>query len=271
MAESRSIERLRHHFEVERELAERLRRSTRSERTGLLGRLYTELFERVPDHPRLTRRETEASSKAAVAARLRLLEPFIRSDQVFLEIAPGDCRLCFAVAPRVREAIGADISDQSGPADRRPPNFRLAVFDGYDLPVPEASVDLAFSYQFLEHLHPEDVPHHLETVRRILRPGGRYVLSTPHRFSGPHDVSRFFSDVPLGLHLKEWTFGELARAARAAGFSDLIPYRAGRPRPGLLMRALTACAEGFLGRLPRRLQRRASARWFESVTAVLVA
>jgi len=271
MAETRSPERLRHHFEVERELAARLRSSTREERTTLLGRLYDELFARVPDHPRLTRRETPESSRAAVRARLRLVEPFLAPGIVFLEIAPGDCRLCFEVAPRVRDVIGVDISDQTGAESDRPANFRLLVWDGFDLRLPEGSVDLAFSYQLLEHLHPDDIAHHLNVVRRVLRRGGRYVVSTPHRYSGPHDISRFFAVNPEGLHLKEWTYRELERAALDAGFSRLVPFRRGRPRTDAIARIETAGLEAALAPLPRPLQRRLSRRLFQSVTAVLEA
>ena len=263
MADSRSIERLRHHFEVERELGERLRRSTREERRTLLGELYDELFRRVPDHPRLTRRDTPESSAAAIRARLRLVEGFLTPSTVFLEIAPGDCRFCHAVAPRVREAIGADISDQTGGSGDAPPNFRLLIWNG--------SIDLAFSYQLLEHLHPDDVADHLRTVRGVLRPGGRYVVSTPHRYSGPHDVSRHFSDTPAGLHLQEWTFRELALAARAAGFARLIPFRRGRLKRSPAGRFGTLALESLCGLLPARIRRRVTARLFQSVNAVLEA
>jgi SAM-dependent methyltransferase len=271
MGETRSPERLRHHFEVERELGIRLRNSTRAERTTLLGQLYDELFARVPDHPRLTRRETPESSRAAVRARLRLVEPFLSPDSVFLEIAPGDCRLCFEVAPRVREVIGADISDQTGGGDARPANFRLIVWDGFDLGLADGSVDLAFSYQLLEHLHPDDIAGHLATVRKALRAGGRYVVSTPHRYSGPHDISRFFAEEPEGLHLKEWTYGELETAAKAAGFTRLIPFRRGRPRTDPAARLETRGLEWLLGLAPRRLRRALSRRLFQSVSAVLEA
>jgi hypothetical protein len=51
--DNRKIDRLRHHYEVERELAEKLRNSTREQRAGLYKTLYDELFKMVPDHPRL--------------------------------------------------------------------------------------------------------------------------------------------------------------------------------------------------------------------------
>ena len=49
--EIRSPERLQAHYEIERELADRLRMSRREERGSLYGEIYTELFARLPDHP----------------------------------------------------------------------------------------------------------------------------------------------------------------------------------------------------------------------------
>jgi ubiquinone/menaquinone biosynthesis C-methylase UbiE len=147
----------------------------------LFKELYTELFERVPDHPRLTRREAPEESRRKVAGQMRLLSSFLGSGQTVIEFAPGDCRLAYEVAKQVDQAIGVDISDQRTESDQAsaPANFRLAVYDGYQLDLPESMADVAFSYQFLEHLHPYDVSPHLQLVLRLLKPGGWYVFDTP--------------------------------------------------------------------------------------------
>jgi SAM-dependent methyltransferase len=269
MEDTRNREQLRRHFEVERELGSRLRNSTREERSELFKTLYSELFTRVPDHPRLVRRDTEAESRASVAAQMKLLKDFLVPGVTFVEFAPGDCRLSRAVAELAKRVIAADISDQRDAAETWPDNFELIVYDGYNLPIPAGAADLAFSYQFLEHVHPDDVPLHLEQAARILKQGGTYVLSTPHRFSGPHDISRYFSDVPEGFHLKEWTFAELGKVAIQAGFRNWHPYRSGRVRKDPLMKAATLISEWVFGLFPRKLQRRLSQRWFSSVTVAL--
>lgn len=261
----RSRESLRHHFEVERELASRLRVAPKSERPQLYSVLYEELFRRVPDHPRLVRRDTPEQSAKAVQARMSLLDDLLKPDKVFLEIAPGDCRLCCAVAARVAKAIGVDISDQSA-GEARPDNFQLVVYDGVDLNLPECSADIVFSYQFLEHIHPEDVPDHFAMMQRVLKPGGCYVFDTPHAFSGPHDVSRHFSAEPEGFHLKEWTYRELRAVALKAGFASALPWRKKLAFLGSLAGCLTLALEGMLGLLPRSLRWRLSQRLFAAVT-----
>jgi SAM-dependent methyltransferase len=267
-ADPRTPERIRHHFEVERELALQMRQSTRKERTELFKTLYTQLFERVPDHPRLTRRETPESSRLKVESQLRLLHPFLHKDTVFVEFAPGDCRLASAVAKEVRSVVGVDISDQRSEGEQFPANLELIVYDGYNLPVPEARADVIFSYQFLEHLHPEDVDAHFSLARRLLKPGGVYIFDTPHRYSGPHDVSRHFGNTLQCFHFQEWTYREMRKLLVKNGFAKTCMYRAGKPRLSKALNLANDLVETMLGLFPSRICQRLSVRLFPSVAMV---
>lgn len=266
--EPRTPERLRHHYEVERELAAKLRASSPAERTQLFKTLYNELFERVPDHPRLVRRETPEDSRQKVDGQLRLLRPFLNPESTLLEIAPGDCRLAHAASRLCKHVIGVDISDQQGDDAQVPENFQLTVYDGYQVDLPDAVADVAFSYQFLEHLHPDDVEPHLRLVHRLLKPGGRYVLDTPHRFSGPHDISRFFGDDLVCFHFQEWTFRSLETRLRSAGFHNVRVFRGGRYQPSGLVAGINKVAEDLVGIMPSGLRKAVSQRVYQSVTLV---
>ena len=145
--DQRSQERIRHHYEVERELGDRMRRSSRGERTALFSRLYDELFERVPDHPRLVRRETPEESRRSVEARMAILAPHLDAQTTLVEIAPGDCRLAYEACQRVAKVIGVDISDQRASGEEVPANFELVVYDGYHVDLVPESADVAFSRQ----------------------------------------------------------------------------------------------------------------------------
>jgi SAM-dependent methyltransferase len=128
------------------------------------------------------------------------------------------------------------------------------------------SYDVVISNQVIEHLHPEDLHEHLRSARSLLRRGGRYVLSTPHRHLGPTDISAVFrSPRPLGMHLKEYTYAELCRALRAAGFSSLsVPLRSRRPPPTVRQSrrylAYLRVVEVLLGLVPFQLVRRTVGR-----------
>lgn len=264
--ETRTTEQLERHYRVEKELADRLRASTREERATLFASLYQELFDRVPDHPRLTRIETAEDRHRLMQRQWRLLQPLLSAEMNFLEIAPGDCLLSYEAAKHVRTAFAADISDQRGPhLPPAPANFKFVVYDGYELPLEPASIDAAFSYQFLEHLHPDDVQAHLELVQRALKPGGFYLLSTPHCFTGPHDISRHFSDVPQGFHLKEWTHFELFALMRKLGFRECLPVRRGRAVTNPLARTLLLAVERAIAITPRRVQKALGHKLFQNV------
>lgn len=265
-ADRRTPDRIRHHFEVERELAARMRASTREERTELFKTLYTELFERVPDHPRLTRRETPESSRRNVENQLRLIRPHLNADATLIEIAPGDCRLGHAAAGLCRQVIGIDISDQRAAGDTSPANFTLVVYDGYHLDLPDGCADVVFSYQFLEHLHPDDVDPHFQLVHRLLKPGGHYIFDSPHFFSGPHDISSAFGDTLQCFHFQEWTYREMRTRLRGHGFDRTWLHRKGREWRSPLANGLHDTIESLVGILPGRLRKALALRLFQSVT-----
>lgn len=245
----RSEARIRAHYEIERELAQRLRDAGKDERRVLYTELYDALYRELPDHPQLT--AGSRSERAAEVARIvRRLAPLLGSTDVFLEIGPGDCELSFALARRCAYVHAVDVSDGVCDVAAQPPNFALHLSDGTSIPLPDASIDVAFSDQLMEHLHPDDARDQLREIRRVLRPGGLYVCITPNRLSGPHDVSRFFSDVAEGFHIREYTTRELVALMRETGFSRVdaaVPVR------GRLLRAPLApfaALESVLTALP---------------------
>jgi SAM-dependent methyltransferase len=214
----RSDERLRAHYEVERELADRLRSSPASARRALYASVYNELFERVPDHPQLRRKSSAEMSEAAVSAQYRLLRRFLNGSTTFLEVGAGDCAVSLRACRDAGRVIAADVSDAITGGIAAPDNFRLVLFDGCDLALERESVDVAYSNQVVEHLHPDDAVTQLTSIWRALKPGGVYVCVTPNRVNGPHDVSRFFDPVATGFHLKEYTYADLDRLMRQVGF-----------------------------------------------------
>jgi SAM-dependent methyltransferase len=217
--ESRSSARLRAHYEVEKQLADRLKTAPPAERRRLYSEVYDELFRRVPDHPQRTRVADTALRQRLVNEQLALLKPFLGPAKTYMEIGAGDCALAFAVAPRVQHVIAIEVSAEIAAAKKLPSNFELILSDGIFVPVKPASVHVAYSNQLMEHLHPDDALAELSNIFRALAPGGCYVCVTPNRLSGPHDISQYFNDQPQGFHLKEYTVGELAELFGTAGFS----------------------------------------------------
>jgi SAM-dependent methyltransferase len=232
----RTLEQVRRHYEVERAIAARLMRASRAGRAEILRTMYDELFAQVPDHPRLTRRAAADRTEQAIRTKRVVLGGLLARGCRFVEFGAGDCEFAMRVADTARSVIAIDISDQRRPGRTPPPNFHLVVYDGFHVPLGPGVADVVFSDQLVEHLHPEDTNGHFSDVAQLLRPGGAYVLRTPHRFAGPSDVSRFFSDEAEGFHLREWTYTELFALARAEGFRATRGYWRGAgvyvPVPG---------------------------------------
>lgn len=221
LPQGRSYDQIRHHFAVEERLASRLLLAPRSERTKILLTMYDELFSEVPDHPRITKRNSTLATEKAIHGKFPLIDQWIEQDSIVLEFAPGDCRFAFDLAKRSKMVYGIDISDQIGDGVEKPKNFELIIYDGYETRLPAESIDLAFSDQLIEHFHPDDVQLHFHLIHRLLKKNGLYVFRTPHPFTGPHDVSQYFSDTPKGFHLKEWTFTELKTVLSQCGFRSI--------------------------------------------------
>lgn len=211
--EHRSIDELRRQFDIERELAQRLRDA--ADRGGLYSSVYEEFLRRVPHYRE--EQHDQAAMDALVALQLRLLDPFLASRPRFLEVGGAGGALTSELSRRLPRVIAIEAA---APDTAPPPNVEVIVTDSPPYPLPDGCVDLAFSSHVIEHLVPADAFFHLREMRRLLAPYGQYVCVTPNRLWGPHDVSRYFTDRPEGLHLREYTHNALIRLMKKAGFQS---------------------------------------------------
>ncbi|HEV3229149.1 MAG TPA: class I SAM-dependent methyltransferase [Solirubrobacteraceae bacterium] len=217
MPEQRSPERVRAHYEIEVELADRLRQAAPAQRRELYGTVYDELFQRVPDHPQLTRRSDAGDRARYAGIQVDLIRQFLPLGGSYVELGAGDCATARGLLEHAGRVTAVEVSEEIIPDDV-PAAVAVAISDGVSVPVPESSADVVYSNQLMEHLHPDDATAQLTGVARALKAGGRYIVITPNRLSGPHDVSRSFDDVARGFHLKEYTYRELSDLLREAGF-----------------------------------------------------
>ncbi|MFN0078793.1 MAG: class I SAM-dependent methyltransferase [Prosthecobacter sp.] len=255
VTEARTPEQLRQHYEVERELADRLRRAAREERRTLYSEVYDELFKRVPLHPQHTNKSSPERLAADVREKMAILAPFLNEDAVFLEVGPGDCELAKTVAEKVARVLAVDVSDEITRKRELPANLRLVISDGSSIPVPPESVNVAYSNQLMEHLHPDDALEQLRHLHTALKSGGVYICITPSRLTGPHDISCYFDREATGFHLKEYTVGDLAALFRAVGFTKVRIIFGGHGKFMLLPTWPVAICEKLLALLPIGLRK----------------
>jgi SAM-dependent methyltransferase len=252
--DDRTFEELRAHYEVEKELANRLRNSSRAERLTLYTSVYNELFQRVPLHPQLTQKALPGVAAKMVAKQMNYLQAFLTKGITFLEVGAGDCALSVEVCKHVKQVVAIDVSDEIVKGLEFPPNFKLILSDGCSIPVEVESIDLAYSHQLMEHLHPDDAFDQLKNIYTALARGGKYICKTPNRLNGPHDVSRSFDVFATGFHLKEYSFTELVKLFKEAGFASVKIYTGAR---GILLTIpvwLMELLEFHLDGLPYRVR-----------------
>jgi SAM-dependent methyltransferase len=104
-------------------------------------------------------------------------------------------------APRVRRYLGVDLP--------RNPWADLHTSPDGGVPLADGSADVVLSSQVLEHV--ESPAAYLAECRRILRPGGRLMLSTHGYWLYHPDPTDYW----------RWTGSGLARQVRLAGFEVL--------------------------------------------------
>ena len=223
-SDQRTEHELRAHYEVEKSLANKLRTASSDERLNLYTALYEELYRLVPNHPQLTQKKSPEHQRKAVKKQMGLLSLLLDKNKSFIEVGPGDCALAFHVCSFVKQVYAVDVSKTITKFSSIPENFTLLISDGCSIPVEMNSIDIIYSNQLMEHLHPDDASAQLKNILIALRPGGTYLCITPSSLNGPHDISRYFDTVATGFHLKEYTIKELSELFYNAGFESLILY-----------------------------------------------
>lgn len=254
--DDRSPDQIRHHYEVETELAARLKEASRVQRLTLYNEVYSELHRRVPGiHREEGLRGAEARAKS-VTNLVEFLTPLLRNRRTFMELGPGDLKLSIAIAPLVAQVVAVDVTAEEAKRAALPRNVTFLLSDGINIDIDEGSVDFAFSDQVMEHLHPEDAEAQVRSIHRALTRDGVYVCITPNRLYGPHDISQYFDTVARGLHLKEYTVSEVAALFRSCGFRRVEAHtvlennqRRQVPLP------LVQATEWSLDRLPKKISR----------------
>jgi SAM-dependent methyltransferase len=117
---------------------------------------------------------------------LDLVRPHPEMSLLDLGCARGDATLLFA--PLVGRVIGLDGEPLAidlawrRARDAGMQNVEFLLADARSFPdIPDASIDCAGAFDFLEHVEDGVVAGMLSEVRRVLAPGGRFVAYTPNR------------------------------------------------------------------------------------------
>jgi SAM-dependent methyltransferase len=132
-------------------------------------------------------------------------------DKDILDVASGEGYGTALLAQVAQNAIGVEISPEAvehanGAYGRE--NLEYLQGDARKLPLPDASRDIVISFETIEHFAEQEA--FLEEVKRVLRPGGLFVVSSPDRDNYSP------ADTPANpYHVKELTGAEFEGLLRS--------------------------------------------------------
>ena len=154
-------------------------------------------------------------------ANLRFLDGsgLLQAGQRILEIGSGRGSLLHELRARGLDAVGLETSaDRIAEATARHGGLPIQQTSGVTLPYPDGTFDVVLSFDVFEHIPDSDA--HLSEVRRVLKPGGWYLLQTPNKWTNTvfetirwRSFTRWRRD-----HCSLHTFGQLERRFRRHDF-----------------------------------------------------
>ncbi|MCH7932356.1 MAG: methyltransferase domain-containing protein [Gemmatimonadetes bacterium] len=116
---------------------------------------------------------------------LQIYEP--GPEERVLDLGCGWGTFCWVLGPRVAEMVGVDFSRKSIDLCERKlagsalEGVSFLCADARDTGLEAESFDLVIAADLVEHLYPEDSQAVVVEAFRVLKPGGRLSLWTPHR------------------------------------------------------------------------------------------
>lgn len=210
------------HWELEKDLTHQLRESNRENRHEVFDRCYSTLYHEIYWLNQFVDTRCQINPEKKYQLWLNGIGPL---PQRIYEVGSGRGEMISYLASLGYECRATEItSERGGMQTLVQSNLTWANTDGVHLGLYESpdSFDIVLSADVVEHLHPDDLADHFSGAWQILKPGGKYILATPHKFFGPSDVSSLFDvSEPMGMHLKEYTVFEIVEALSKSGFKQI--------------------------------------------------
>jgi 2-polyprenyl-3-methyl-5-hydroxy-6-metoxy-1,4-benzoquinol methylase len=166
----------------------------------------------------------DAQPERFARRRTFLLEHVVRGQGV-LDLGCGDGTFAAELAAAGCAVTMADVAAEAlrRARLRAPEAEAVAILDGGALPFPEGAFDVVWAGEVIEHV--ADVVGLLAEVRRVLRWGGRLLLTTP--WHGRLIVASDLHFDPRADHLRFFSARTLRAVLEDAGFAHVEIRRAG--------------------------------------------
>ena len=164
----------------------------------------------------------------------------------------------FELAPRVADVVGIDFSEKSIDLCNRRlesdprENLRFLCADAGDTGLEADSYDVVIAADLFEHLYPEDSMRVVREAYRILKPGGRFSVWTPHRGHILEVLKNRNIIIKRDIsHVDYKSLPRMKEMMEEAGFGIERAYYAESHLPGLQI--VERLLQGFVPLLRRRV------------------
>jgi len=155
--------------------------------------------ERVSPHAGMSDETLEHHMKRYIFA-----QPYVAGKTV-LSIACGNGygEHMFATEAKAARVIGMDVSEEAidfAKEHYQAEHLEYRVCDALAIDLPDNAVDVVVSFETIEHI--EDDIGYLKELRRVLKPGGIALISTPNKAKS---LKNYFASKPLNpYHVREY-------------------------------------------------------------------
>ena len=149
----------------------------------------------------------------------------LETSRCILEIGCGRCQLILKLKADGHDVVAIDADQEV--VDAAPAGLDVCLAEGSELPFEDDSFNLVLSFDVIEHI--PDTDAHLTEVRRVLKPGGHYLLQTLNkwtnipfemvRWSTTYGVRRMFDFLKPPEHCALHSYRQLKRRMRDNDFS----------------------------------------------------
>ncbi len=176
---------------------------------------------------------------------LRLADP--QAPDRVVDLGCGWGTITFGLAERVAEVVGVDFSERAiAFCERRkaelyaegevPRPVRFLCADGGQTGLEAGAYDLVVAADLFEHLYPDDTTRVTAEAFRLLGPGGRFAVWTPHRGHVLEILkNRGILLRPDPTHVDYKSMARVRGYLETAGFDVVRAYYAPSHLPGLRM------------------------------------
>jgi 2-polyprenyl-3-methyl-5-hydroxy-6-metoxy-1,4-benzoquinol methylase len=195
-----------------------------AERDNLIGEMYAETWALLATSDAYAE---YAGNAAELSDRTKDALSFLRLSgaQRVLEVGVGQGSLADALGSQGCFVDGIDVAPGlQWDAIQARHSGRVRLWTGTARSTIESAYDLCIADGVLEHVPSGDYEMFLDSCHRALKPGGWIVVIIPNSLTGPHDCSRWFTEIgepATAGHFNERTMNQLKADFRCAGFRNL--------------------------------------------------